>query len=130
MTLAQVLAHVPQWLDLAGLIMTGIVLLATVLARLAAALDSVKPNAIDPLKVVEAKSVVAKAANWLADAMHYFPTLGKNPRTVQLEALLSDIQANQETAPIGLILTTIEQAVQGPQAPVVAKPDDNAKTAS
>ena len=92
MNYQEILVKIPDWIQLAGVVLMFIVVAATIIVRIATFVARLTADPADDAKVARAQQVVNKAAEVLMNLMHIFPTLGKNPRTVQLEKTLEQVQ--------------------------------------
>lgn len=78
----QILQSVPDWLEMAALVLMAVVVLATVVAR-------ITPTEADD----EAVGAVAK---WVIKIVQFLPTIGVNPKTKKLQEALDEIKAQQK----------------------------------
>lgn len=92
MNYAEILLKVPDWLQVIALVLMAIVVLATVAVRVAAVVAKMTENTADDEKVAKAQELVNKVAEGLMKFLHLFPTLGKNPRTQQLEKAYQELK--------------------------------------
>lgn len=92
MTVAtDIVSKVNDWVEVAGLIVLAVVFVSTILAKAAGVLARFTKDTSDDIKVAKAQAVVHDFALGVLEAVTFFPTLGKNPRTKMLEKQLKQV---------------------------------------